>query len=42
MIGDPAMKAHADGLLVLPFRGRVTAYVINRRSWLDEEDRRDA
>lgn len=30
------------GLLVLPFRGRVTAYVINRRSWLDEEDRRDA
>ena len=30
---DPAHCTRLDGLLLLPFQGRVTDYAINRRSW---------
>ena len=33
---DPAEVARLDGMLMLPFRGEVDGYAINRRHWPDE------
>lgn len=30
---EPRIASDLDGMLLLPFRGRVTGYAINRRSW---------
>lgn len=38
---DPREVARLDGMLMLPFRGEITDYAINRRSWPgDTRDRR--
>jgi len=37
---DPRMVDRLDGMLALPFRGKVTGYAINRRAWDDEQGRR--
>ena len=33
---SPREVACLDGMLVLPFRGQVDGYAINRRDWRDE------
>jgi sterol desaturase/sphingolipid hydroxylase (fatty acid hydroxylase superfamily) len=35
---DPAEVARLPGMLLMPFRGRVTGYAINRRQWGDPKD----
>ncbi|MGD2119679.1 MAG: sterol desaturase family protein [Chromatiales bacterium] len=35
---DPKQVTRFDGLLSLPFRGKITAYAINRRQWGSNED----
>jgi sterol desaturase/sphingolipid hydroxylase (fatty acid hydroxylase superfamily) len=32
---DPKEVAHLPGMLMLPFRGEVDGYAINRRHWTD-------
>ncbi len=34
---DPREVARLDGMLLLPFRGEVDGYAINRRQWSDED-----
>ena len=36
---DPAVVDHLPGMLLLPFRGRITGYAINRRQWGDDDAR---
>jgi hypothetical protein len=33
---DPREVARLDGMLMLPFRGEVDGYAINRRDWRSE------
>ena len=37
---DPREVAWLDGMLLLPFRGKVGGYAINRRHWSDEQEAR--
>jgi sterol desaturase/sphingolipid hydroxylase (fatty acid hydroxylase superfamily) len=36
---EPREVSWLPGMLVLPFRGRITSYAINRRQWTDESER---
>ena len=36
---DPAVVDRLPGMLLLPFRGRITGYAINRRRWGDDDAR---
>ena len=35
---DPRLVCLLSGLLVLPFKGKISGYVINRRSWDDSKE----
>ncbi len=35
-IRDPKVCDRLDGMLLIPFKGKITGYVINRRTWSDE------
>ena len=35
---DPKEVAHLSGMLTMPFRGPVTSYAINRRTWVSKKD----
>ena len=37
---DPREVVRLDGMLMMPFRGEVEGYAINRRSWSDNEESR--
>jgi sterol desaturase/sphingolipid hydroxylase (fatty acid hydroxylase superfamily) len=37
---DPREVVRLDGMLMMPFRGEVEGYAINRRSWSDSEESR--
>ena len=35
---DPKDVSRLPGMLLLPFKGKITQYVINRRAWEKTED----
>jgi sterol desaturase/sphingolipid hydroxylase (fatty acid hydroxylase superfamily) len=35
---DPKQVDQLPGMLMLPFKGKITGYAINRRDWSDVED----
>ena len=35
---DPRQVSWLDGILTLPFKGKISGYAINRRNWSDNDD----